>query len=104
MGILAAVKNNSAVDSAATMTALWGRSIPNFWLGIMLILLFSVEWRLLPASGFVSPAESLSRNLATLIRRAGVPAKRLVRVVLKDGSHSSAIRPIDQHIRRSSQH
>ena len=72
MGILAAVKTNSAVDYAATMTALWGRSIPNFWLGILLILLFSVQLGLLPASGFVSPAESLSRNLSTLIMPAFV--------------------------------
>ena len=72
MGILAAVKNNSAADYAATMTALWGRSIPNFWLGILLILLFSVELGLLPASGFVSPSESLSRNIATLIMPAFV--------------------------------
>jgi peptide/nickel transport system permease protein len=49
MGILAATKSNSAVDYAATMTALWGRSIPNFWLGILLILLFSVQLGLLPA-------------------------------------------------------
>jgi peptide/nickel transport system permease protein len=70
MGILAAVKHNSAVDYTATMTALWGRSIPNFWLGILLILLFSVQLGLLPASGFVNPAESLSRNLATLIMPA----------------------------------
>jgi peptide/nickel transport system permease protein len=72
MGILAAVKSNSAVDYAATMTALWGRSIPSFWLGILLILLFSVQLGLLPASGFVSPAESLSRNLSTLIMPAFV--------------------------------
>jgi len=72
MGILAAVKNNSTIDYAATMTALWGRSIPTFWLGIMLILLFSVQWGLLPASGFVSPAESLPRNIATLIMPAFV--------------------------------
>ena len=72
MGILAAVRNNSAVDYAATMTALWGRSIPNFWLGILLILLFSVQLWLLPASGFVSPSESLSRNIATLIMPAFV--------------------------------
>jgi len=72
MGILAAVRNNSAVDYAATMTALWGRSIPNFWLGILLILLFSVQLGLLPASGFVSPSESLSRNIATLIMPAFV--------------------------------
>ena len=72
MGILAAVKNNSTIDYAATMTALWGRSIPNFWLGILLILLFSVQWGLLPASGFVSPAESVPRNIATLIMPAFV--------------------------------
>jgi peptide/nickel transport system permease protein len=72
MGILAAVKTNSAVDYAATMTALWGRSIPNFWLGILLILLFSVQMGLLPASGFVSPVEGLSRNLSTLIMPAFV--------------------------------
>jgi len=72
MGILAALKSNSAVDYAATMTALWGRSIPSFWLGILLILLFSVQLGLLPASGFVSPAESLSRNLSTLIMPAFV--------------------------------
>src|SRR6516162_2940126 len=66
MGILA------AVNYAATMTALWGRSIPNFWLGILLILLFSVQLGLLPASGFVSPAESLSRNLSTLVMPAFV--------------------------------
>jgi len=83
MGILAAVKNDSAVDYAATMTALWGRSIPNFWLGILLILLFSVEWGLLPASGFVSPAESLSRNLATLIMPAFVLGNALAAVLMR---------------------
>jgi peptide/nickel transport system permease protein len=83
MGILAAVRNDSAIDYAATMTALWGRSIPNFWLGILLILLFSVEWGLLPASGFVSPAESLSRNLATLIMPAFVLGNAIAAVMMR---------------------
>jgi len=83
MGILAAVKNNSAVDYAATMTALWGRSIPNFWLGILLILLFSVQLGLLPASGFVSPSESLSRNLATLIMPAFVLGNAIAAVMMR---------------------
>ena len=83
MGILAAVKNDSAIDYAATMVALWGRSIPNFWLGILLILLFSVEWGLLPASGFVSPAESLSRNLATLIMPAFVLGNAIAAVMMR---------------------
>src|SRR5712691_2698526 len=71
-GIIAAAKHDTALDYGVTMAALWGLSIPNFWLGILLILLFSVEWGLLPASGFVSPAESLSRNLGTLIMPAFV--------------------------------
>jgi len=83
MGILAAVRNDSAIDYAATMAALWGRSIPNFWLGILLILLFSVEWGLLPASGFVSPAESLSRNLATLIMPAFVLGNAISAVMMR---------------------
>ena len=71
-GIVAAVKNGTAIDYATTMAALWGLSIPNFWLGILLILLFSVELGLLPASGFVSPGESLKQNLLTLIMPAFV--------------------------------
>ena len=54
-GIVSAVKRNTAWDYAANVVALWGLSTPNFWLGIMLILLFSVTLGWLPASGFVSP-------------------------------------------------
>jgi peptide/nickel transport system permease protein len=71
-GIVAAVKNGTVIDYGASMVALWGLSIPNFWLGILLILLFSVELGLLPASGFVSPGESLKQNLLTLIMPAFV--------------------------------
>jgi peptide/nickel transport system permease protein len=71
-GIIAAVKSGSAVDYATTMAALCGLSIPNFWLGILLILLFSVELGLLPASGFVSPRESLGQNLLTMLMPAFV--------------------------------
>ena len=71
-GIIAAVKNETPIDYGTTMAALWGLSIPNFWLGILLILLFSVELGLLPASGFVSPFESLKQNLLTLIMPAFV--------------------------------
>src|ERR1700722_15654750 len=71
-GILAAVKHDTAIDYGATMAALWGISMPNFWLGILLILLFSVTLGWLPASGFVTPAESLKQNLLTLIMPAFV--------------------------------
>ena len=61
-GIVSAVKKRPAWDYAANAVALWGLSTPNFWLGIMLILLFSVTLGWLPASGFVSPFEDLEAN------------------------------------------
>ncbi len=53
-GILSAVKKGTWVDWAANVVALSGLSIPNFWLGIMLILLVSVNLGWLPASGYVT--------------------------------------------------
>jgi peptide/nickel transport system permease protein len=50
-GILSAVRRNSLLDYVATVVALFGQSLPTFWLGIMLILLFSVQFHLLPSSG-----------------------------------------------------
>ncbi|HEU4371639.1 MAG TPA: nickel ABC transporter permease [Methylomirabilota bacterium] len=50
-GILSAVRRNSALDYVSTVVALFGQSLPTFWLGIMLILVFSVQLHLLPSSG-----------------------------------------------------
>jgi peptide/nickel transport system permease protein len=82
-GILAAVKQDTAVDYGATMVALWGISMPNFWLGILLILLFSVTLGWLPASGFVSPAENLKQNLLTLIMPAFVLGNAIAAVMMR---------------------
>ena len=71
-GVMAAVKKGTGWDYAATALALWGLSIPNFFLGIMLIFLISVQLNWLPASGYVSPAENLSLNLKTMIMPAFV--------------------------------
>src|SRR3954452_4369546 len=79
-GVLSAVKNNTAIDYAANVFALWGLSTPNFWLGFLLILLFSVELGLLPASGFVSPREDLAQNLKTMIMPAFVLGNALAAV------------------------
>jgi len=82
-GIISAVKRNSAWDYAANIVALWGLSTPNFWLGIMLILLFSVTLGWLPASGFVSPFEDLRANLASLIMPAFVLGNAIAAVLMR---------------------
>ncbi len=50
-GIVSAVRRNSLIDYVSTVIALLGQSMPTFWLGIMLILVFSVQFNLLPSSG-----------------------------------------------------
>jgi len=82
-GIISAVRRNSAWDYAANVVALWGLSTPNFWLGIMLILLFSVTLGWLPASGFVSPFEDLKGNLAALIMPAFVLGNAIAAVLMR---------------------
>jgi peptide/nickel transport system permease protein len=54
VGIYSAIRRNSFVDQAATLVVFLGQSMPPFWTGIMLILLFAVQWRVLPVSGWVT--------------------------------------------------
>ncbi|MBM3567986.1 MAG: ABC transporter permease [Alphaproteobacteria bacterium] len=83
MGMLSAVKNGSAWDYGANVIALWGLSTPNFWLGIMMILLFSVELGWLPASGYVPPAEGLGANLAAMVMPAFVLGNAIAAVMMR---------------------
>ena len=82
-GIISAVKRGTAWDYGANIVALWGLSTPNFWLGIMLILLFSVTLGWLPASGFVSPREDWRANLATLVMPAFVLGNAIAAVLMR---------------------
>ena len=54
IGILSAVRRNSVFDHSATLVVFLGTSMPVFWTGIMLILLFAVQLRVLPVSGWDS--------------------------------------------------
>jgi peptide/nickel transport system permease protein len=67
VGVLSATRRNSRVDLLARLGALIGLSIPNFWLGILLMMLFSVALRLLPSGGYVAPSENLGENLKYLL-------------------------------------
>jgi peptide/nickel transport system permease protein len=82
-GVLSAVKNGRWPDYAANVFALWGLSTPNFWLGFLLILLFSVKLGWLPASGFVSPSEDLGQNLRSMIMPAFVLGNAIAAVMMR---------------------
>lgn len=82
-GIVSAVAKESVWDYLANILALWGLSTPNFWLGILMILLFSVSLGWLPASGYVSPFEDLSANLAAMIMPAFVLGGGLAAVLMR---------------------
>ena len=82
-GIVSAVKRGTAWDYAANAVALWGLSTPNFWLGILLILLFSVTLGWLPASGYVSPFEDWRTNLASMIMPAFVLGNAIAAVLMR---------------------
>jgi peptide/nickel transport system permease protein len=70
VGILAAIKRGTAWDVLASGFTLLGVSIPNFFLGIILILLFTLVLRIFPPGGYVAPAQGLGENL----RRVFLPA------------------------------
>ncbi|GAA5236517.1 ABC transporter permease [Verticiella sediminum] len=63
LGIAAAARKGSAVDTVASGFALSGISVPNFWLGILLVLAFSVHLNWFPASGYVPFREDPARSL-----------------------------------------
>ncbi len=73
-GFIAAYKRGSWFDSALMVTAILGVSLPHFWLGLMLMLLFSVKWGLLPVAGtgfegLILPALTLGITNAAIIAR-----------------------------------
>jgi peptide/nickel transport system permease protein len=73
IGVLAALRHNTWVDQALMTVALLGVSLPNFWLGLVLILVFSVHLGWLPTGGYVEP----SANLIGWLRSATLPAVSL---------------------------
>jgi peptide/nickel transport system permease protein len=75
LGVIAAIRRYSFLDNLCTMLAVSGQAMPLFWLGLMLIILFSVKLHLLPASGrgtlfhLLMPAFTLGASLAPITMR-----------------------------------
>ena len=99
LGILSAVRRGSWLDLCASSMAAVGASMPAFWLGVLLILAFAVQLRLLPPYGYVRPADDLLGNLKAMILpaltlAAGYTAvlSRLVRASLLDVLNEDYVR------------
>lgn len=82
-GIISAVRKGTVVDYGANVIALSGISIPHFWLGILLIMVFAVKLQWLPASGFVPVGEDFGQNLKTLILPAFVLGAGLSGILMR---------------------
>ncbi len=77
-GVLAGARPESALDRAANFLSITALSVPNFWLGLLLIVIFAVNFRILPTSGF-SSWESLIMPASTLAIIHGARVFQLVR-------------------------
>jgi peptide/nickel transport system permease protein len=83
MGVLSAVKRDTPLDWVANGIGLGGLSVPTFWLGIMMILLFSVDLDWLPPSGYVPLSENWVKSLATTVMPAFVLGNAIAAVLMR---------------------
>jgi peptide/nickel transport system permease protein len=94
-GIVAAVKRNGPLDYVANAIGLAGLSMPNFWLGIMLILLISVDLGWLPPSGYVPLTQDIRQSLATTIMPAFVLGNAIAAILMRH-TRSAMLSTLDQ--------
>jgi peptide/nickel transport system permease protein len=83
LGVLAAVRRGSVSDYLGSTAALVGLSVPHFWLGLMLILVFSIGLGLLPASGFVALTADPIDNLRHMLLPAIVLGTGFAAVIFR---------------------
>lgn len=82
-GVVAAVRRRSAAEWAANSVALLGLSVPNFWLGLMAVLVFAIAYPVLPASGFVSVFDNPAQSFRHLLLPALVLGSALAAVIMR---------------------
>ncbi|MCV0349697.1 MAG: ABC transporter permease [Nitratireductor sp.] len=74
-GVIAALKRGSTVDHAVISFSIFGHSMPSFFLGILMILLFAMTWRILPSAGMGTPAHLVMPALTLAVGGAGAIAR-----------------------------
>ncbi len=94
-GVVSAVKRGTAWDHVANLAGLAGLSTPNFWLGIMLILLVSVQLGWLPPSGYVPLGVDAWQSLATTVMPAFVLGNATAAVLMRH-VRSAMLTTLDQ--------
>lgn len=100
IGVISATKQYSILDSISMVLALLGVSMPNFWLGLMLILLFSVRLGWLPSAGDISvsslilPAITLGTSVAAVITR--ITRSSMLEVIRQDYIRTARAKGVDE--------
>ena len=88
LGVLAAIRRNRIQDHSASVLAVLGQAMPLFWLDIMLIIIFAVKLRLLPASGagsfkhIILPAAGIAVSLLPILMR--LTRSRMIEILSQD--------------------
>jgi peptide/nickel transport system permease protein len=83
LGVVAAVRRGRPVDTVSQGVSMIGISVPDFWLGIMLILVFALEFGMLPSSGWVPLSHDLPGNVEHVILPALALAAGLAAVLVR---------------------
>ncbi|GAA2810426.1 ABC transporter permease [Saccharopolyspora taberi] len=98
-GVVSAVRRGTALDWLGNGFSLFGLSVPNFWLGLMCVLVFAVWLGVLPASGFVPLSESPAGNLQRMVLPAFVLGSGLAAVLMRQLRSSMLDSLSSDHVR-----
>jgi peptide/nickel transport system permease protein len=94
-GVISAVKRDTVWDWTANIIGLMGISVPNFWIGILLILVVCVDLGWLPPSGYVSLADDWRMSLATTVLPAFVLGNNIASTIMRH-TRSAMLSALDQ--------
>ncbi len=83
VAVISAIRPGSRLDIIGTVFAMGGVAMPSFWLGILLIFLFSLWMRLLPPSGYISPLDDLGGNLKMMVMPCIAMGTSLAAVIMR---------------------